>query len=177
MATYTPQPRFYAKSPGLFFLLLICTQPLFAQNEVGRERISLEGIREIGFTVNLQGSETVTSNETLTPTTIRQDVVNQLVRADLNYVSDDEVRSSADIPFLYMHINTMQLDNGLIPFSISLRFYQPVKLILNRDLQTSASTWETGTVGLVSSDQLRTISHAADGLVAQFIEEYRLTNR
>lgn len=160
----------------LLFFLFAFPFTLFGQNEIERERISLEGIQEIGFTANLEGSRSVTSDSVLTPTALRQQSVNQLVDAGLQYISDMEVESSADIPFLYMHINMMEMENGLIPFSISLRLYQPVKLKLNRDLQTSASTWETGMVGLVSFDRVPTIMVAAEGLIQEFVDDFLNSN-
>lgn len=158
------------------FVLSLLPSSIFAQNEIERARISLQGLQEFGFTANIEGSQTVTSNDTLTPSVIRQQAINQIVEAGLRFVSDEEVESSADIPFLYMHINTMQLDNGLIPFSIQLKLFQPVKLSLNRDLQTSASTWDSGMVGIVSLDRLPLINEAANSLVAEFIEDYQRAN-
>ncbi|MGF1669698.1 MAG: hypothetical protein ACFCU6_04555 [Balneolaceae bacterium] len=163
--------------PLLLISFIFTCAEVFAQNEVARERISLEGLQEIGFTANLEGSRTVVSNQDLTPTTIRQAVVNELVKNNIRYVSDEEVRSSADVPFLYMHINMMELDNGLIPFSVELRLYQPVKLSLNRDLQTTASTWESGMVGIVSLDQISVIQDAALNEVLTFIDDYQAANR
>lgn len=164
----------------LFRLLFIvmCLQPalLFAQNEIVLERVSLEGLQEIGFTANIEGSRTIADSENLTPTLIRQEAVSQLIDAELRYVSDEEVQSSTDIPFLHLHINAMEMENGLIPFSINLRLYQPVKLSLNRDLQTSAITWRTGMVGLVSYDQIETISEAASNMISGFIDDYNLAN-
>ncbi|TVR18178.1 MAG: hypothetical protein EA391_02830 [Balneolaceae bacterium] len=160
-----------------FFALLIALPfSLFAQNEIERERISLQGLQEFGFSANIQGSRTIAESEHLTPSVIRQLAIDRLIEANINYISDEEVRSSADVPFLHMHINTMQLENGLVPFSIQLRMYQPVRLPLNRDLQTSASTWEIGMVGIVSHDQLETINFAAEELVSDFIEDYYLAN-
>ncbi|WP_234568314.1 hypothetical protein [Rhodohalobacter sp. 614A] len=158
------------------FVLSLLPSSIFAQNEIERARISLQGLQEFGFTANIEGSQTVTSSDTLTPSVIRQQAINQIVEAGLRFVSDEEVESSADIPFLYMHINTMQLDNGLIPFSIQLKLFQPVKLSLNRDLQTSASTWDSGMVGIVSLDRLPLINEAANSLVAEFIEDYQRAN-
>lgn len=165
-----------------FFLLsvlfVLCLLPLTgsAQNEIGRARISLQGLQEFGFTANIEGSRTVTSSDSLTPSAIRQEAINQIVEAGLRFVSDEEVESSADIPFLYMHINTMQLENGLVPFSIQLQLFQPVKLTLNRDLQTAASTWDSGMVGIVSMDQLPVINQAAENLIAQFVDDYQQAN-
>ena len=158
-------------------LLTAIPAALFSQNEIERERISLQGLQEFGFSANIEGSRTIAGDPNLTPGLIRQDAVRQLREANLRFVSDDEVRSSADIPFLYMHINAMELENGLIPFSIQLRLYQPVKLILNRDLQTSASTWEHGVVGIVSLDMLTLINEAASDLVNDFIKDYSVYNR
>jgi len=167
--------NYYCLSPTLLLILLIpCS--LLAQNEIDRERISLEGLQEFGFTANIEGSRTIADDEDLTPSAIRQLAINQLVEAEVRYVSDEEVESSANIPFLHLHINAMEMENGLIPFSITLRLYQPVKLALNRDLQTSAVTWQTGMVGLVSYDRIATISDASSNMIAEFIDDYRKAN-
>jgi len=162
----------------LLFLIVFCLSPvlLYAQNEIDRERLSLEGLQEFGFTANIEGSRTIADDQNLTPTVIRDEAVRQLIEADVRFVDDEEVRSSADIPFLHMHINAMEMENGLIPFSIRLRLYQPVKLSLNRDLQTTASTWEDGMVGLVSYDQISVIGEAASGMIENFIDDYRKAN-
>lgn len=161
-----------------FFLMIVLLFPLtlLGQNEIERSRISLQGLQEFGFTANIEGSRRVVDHDSLTPTLIRQQAINQLIEAEIRFVSDEEVESSADIPFLYMHINTMELDNGLVPFSINLQLYQPVKLTLNRDLQTSASTWDTGMVGIVSRDQLPVINQAVENMIAEFIDDYQRAN-
>ncbi|TVR35518.1 MAG: hypothetical protein EA390_01550 [Balneolaceae bacterium] len=161
---------------AILMVLILTPFHLLAQNEVERERISLQGLQEFGFTANIEGSRDVADSKDLTPSVIRQQAINKLVDANIRYISDEEVQSSADIPFLYMHINTMQLENGLVPFSIQLRLYQPVTLPLNRDLNTSASTWETGVVGLVSYDRLDMINSAASDLISNFIEDYYKAN-
>jgi hypothetical protein len=162
---------------SLFILFLFLTpSQIIAQNEVERERISLQGLQEFGFTANIEGSRDVADSDDLTPSVIRQQVINRLIDADIRYISDKEIQSSVDIPFLYMHINTMQLENGLVPFSIQLRLYQPVTLPLNRNLHTSASTWETGMVGIVSYDRLELINKSAEDLINSFIDDYRKAN-
>lgn len=160
----------------LLIVVIFLPASALAQNEIERTRISLQGLQEFGFTANIEGSQQVVDHDSLTPSVIRQQAINQLVESGLRFVSDEEVESSADIPFLYMHINTMRLDNGLVPFSINLQLYQPVKLSLNRDLQTSASTWDTGMVGIVSQDQLPVINQAAENMIAEFIHDYQRAN-
>lgn len=162
----------------LFLTLFSVVFPttIYAQNEIERAQISLEGLQEFGFTANIEGSHTIAENEKLTPTVIRDEAVRQLVEANIRFVDDEEVQSSADMPFLHMHINAMEMENGLIPFSIRLRLYQPVKLSLNRDLQTTASTWEDSVVGLVSYDQVPAIGEAATNMIENFIDDYFVAN-
>ncbi len=165
--------------PLLFTLLLsllIVPMAMQAQNEIQRERSSLRGINEVGFTVNLETNVTLNEKGEIEVTSIKDAAEQRLREAGIPLVSDKEVESSADIPFLYMHINTMDAGQGLVPFSVSIRFYQPVKLQLNRDQQTSASTWETGMVGIVSYDRMNVIQEAAVDLLGDFISDFRRVN-
>lgn len=171
-------------SHSFIFKPLICLIFLFAmpgltmaQNEIDRMRISLQGLREMGFTANIEGNARITDMEQLSPGSLRDAAHDFFDEAGIRMVSDNEVESSADIPLLHLHINTMELDNGLVPFSIQLKLYQPVRLILNRDLQTSASTWDTGMVGIVSRDQIPVIRQAAENMIDEFIYDYNNTNR
>jgi hypothetical protein len=75
-----------------------------------------------------------------------------------------------------MHINTMDAGQGLVPFSVSLDFYQPAELTLNRNLQTSVSTWQTGLVGIVSYDRMNVIGESAVNLLDDFIKDYNQVN-
>ena len=70
----------------------------------------------------------------------------------------------------------MDAGQGLVPFSLTLYFYQPVKLILNRDMQTSSITWESGSVGIVSYDQMDMIPVAAQNLIEEFIADFKQIN-
>lgn len=164
---------FHALVFVFFFMLPTLMQ---AQNEVLRERSSLQGINEMGFTVNLEANVSLNEQGEIEVTSIKDALMERLEEADIAIVSDEAVESSADIPFLYMHINTMDAGQGLVPFSISVRFYQPVKLSLNRDQQTSASTWETGMVGLVSYDRMEVIQEAARNLIGDFIRDFSQVN-
>ena len=160
------------------FLLAVLLVPinLQAQNEIQRERSSLRGINEVGFTVNLETNITLNEKGEIEVTSIKDAAEQRLNEAGIPLISDAEVESSADIPFLYMHINTMDAGQGLVPFSVSIRFYQPVKLQLNRDQQTSASTWETGMVGIVSYDRMNVIQEAAVDLLGDFINDFKRVN-
>jgi hypothetical protein len=163
----------------VIFLIFLFTLPglSIAQNEIDRMRISLQGLQEMGFSANIEGNARITEMKELSPGAIRDAAGDFFEGAGIRLVDDREVESSADIPLLHIHINTMELDNGLVPFAIQLKLYQPVRLILNRGLQTSASTWDTGMVGIVSRDQIPVIRQAAENMVDEFINDYNAANR
>lgn len=157
-------------------LILLISSPAMAQNEIERERSSLKGIAEMGFTVNIEANVSLNEKGELEVTSIKQQAVDKLKEAGLTIIPDSKIRSSADLPFLYMHINTMDAGQGLVPFSISLDFYQPAQLTLNRNLQTSVSTWQTGLVGIVSYDRMNIIGESAVGILDDFINDYNQVN-
>ncbi len=159
-------------------LLSILWLPLlsYGQNEIARERSSLRGITQLAFTVNLETNASLNEEGELEVTSIIDAIGDRLEKAGIPVIPDRSVESSADVPFLYIHINTMDAGQGLVPFSISVRFYQPVKLMLNRDTPTSASTWETSMVGIVSYDRMHLIRQSAVNLLQDFISDFNRVN-
>jgi hypothetical protein len=164
--------------PKLFVVVILCLAPslLLAQNEVIREMNSLRGIQSMGFTVNLETNISLTEMGEIKVTSLQEMSENTLNEGGITLIPDEEIKRSDEIPFLYMHINTMDAGNGLVPFAITLYFYQPVKLSLNRDMQTTAATWESGTLGIVSYDRMGLISDAARGLLEEFISDFNDIN-
>lgn len=131
----------------------------------------------MGFTTNLESNVTLTQKGEIEVTSLKAMGEKTLRNGGITLIPDSEVRESDKIPFLYLHVNAMDAGQGLVPFSISLYLYQPVKLSLNRDLQTSSITWESGTLGIVSYDQMGLISVAAQDLIKEFISDYNDINR
>ncbi|HKK45755.1 MAG TPA: hypothetical protein VJ964_09550 [Balneolaceae bacterium] len=148
----------------------------WAQNEVARERSSLRGVDAIGFTVTVEKNAPLENNVKLDVPSLQKMGESTLKEGGITLIPDNEVKHSDEIPFLLMHINTMDAGRGLIPFNISLYLYQPVKLTLNRDIQTTANTWESATLGLVSYDRLDLINKAAGDLLKEFIDDYNKIN-
>ncbi len=171
-------PSIAKKILQYFLVVILCLghSVLLAQNEVARERSSLKGINAMGFTVNLEANVSLTGKSDIDVSSLREMGQKTLKDSDISLIPDKQVQRSDEIPFLYLHVNSMDAGQGLVPFSLSLYFYQPVKLTLNRDLQTSAVTWESGSVGIVSYDQMNLISDAAKNLIEEFISDYNQIN-
>lgn len=157
-------------------LLIICLSPLAtAQNEISRERSSLLGISEFGIVINIEKPVTL-NDPALNTADIRQAVLDEISDLPVSILDDRRLRDSDQYPILHIHINIMRATNNTYPFAIESNFYQPVKLILNRDLQTMASTWNKGEVGIVSGDMFHIVVQQAVGVSALFGDEYRTVN-
>lgn len=162
----------------LLLVLLLWLSPIlvWAQNEVARERSSLKGIQSMGLSVNYEANAPLTEKTEINVPSLQEKAKRTLQKEGISIVPDEEVRRSDRIPLLYLHINAMDAGRGLVPFAVNLYFYQPVKLTLNQDIQTTASTWESGTVGIVSYDQLQLIDQTAEDLLEEFIHDYNDIN-
>lgn len=172
MAIFAKKYRKYI----LVTFFCLCSSLAWAQNEIERERSSLRGINTIGFTVTVEKNAPLKNNVKLDVPSLQKMGEEILKKGGITLTPDKQVKHSDEIPFLLMHINSMDAGQGLIPFNISLHLYQPVKLALNRDIQTTANTWESATLGLVSYDRLDLIKKATRDLLQEFIDDYQKIN-
>ncbi len=165
----------------LTFLFLIITtlwaSRSFAQSEVERELSSLHGIGHFYFVLNVEGNKNLTEKEQLNVPKLQKQLHDHLQSKGMDVLPNTDQPAAAEVPYLRLHINAMDAGRGLVPFAISVNFYQPVKLVLNRDRQTLASTWNTGYVGIVSYDRMGVIDTAAVDMLNEFILDYRRVNK
>lgn len=162
----------------LFFLLilfLISTIHVNAQNEVLRELNSLSGITSFGVVVNIEKPASIEA-PALDVRQIRNEVIQNLDALSVEIIEEVILRQSDQFPILHIHVNVMKASNLTYPYSIELNFYQPVKLVLKGDLQSMASTWNMGQVGLVSENTLYLIAEEAAHATNQFKQEFAEVN-
>lgn len=160
------------------FVAILCFihSQAIAQNEISQELSSLKGIQQLGFIVNLEANIALVNNNELDVSSFKKMGKKTLRSGNILLIPDNEIQHSDEIPFLYLHVNAMDAGKGLVPFALTLYLYQPVKLTLNRNTETSAITWESGLVGIVSNDNMDVISKAVQGLLKEFISDYTKIN-
>ncbi len=159
----------------LLVVYLVVSINLYAQNEVLRELNSLSGITSFGIVVNIEKPASI-GDPALDVTKIRNQVIQNLDDLPIEIIEDVILRQSDQFPVLHIHVNVMKASNLTYPYSIELNFYQPVKLVLKGDLQSMASTWNMGQVGLVSENMLRLIADEAVFAAKQFKQEFAEVN-
>ena len=156
-------------------ILLIFSSQSLAQNEVIRERNSLYGIKEFGVSVNIERPLTLQSVP-FDVDSVRQLVIGRLDDLPINIIDEQTLKRSDHLPLLHLHINIMSDLGGIHPFAAELKFYQPVKLPLNNDIQTMGSTWADSFIGVVTPDLMNFIASKAAGLAENFRSDYEIAN-
>lgn len=159
----------------LVVVLCLMHSALAAQNDIGRERRSLKGISAVGFTVNLELSTTLTKYASFDVTSLTEQGHELLEQHGIDTIQQTDGKRFNTAPYLYLHINSMDAGRGLVPFALALYFYQPVTLQHN-NRSTSAITWQSSSVGIVSYDQMSRIDDAIQQLMKKFITDYNQIN-
>ncbi len=159
----------------IILLSVFSLQLVQAQNEIAREQSSLTGIKEMGIVVNIEKPIGLT-DPSLDVTWIREQIVDSFGDLPVRLLDDKTLRQSDEFPILHVHVNIMRASNLTLPFSIELNFYQPVKLVLNRDLKTMAITWNKGQVGIVSENMIPIIVEEAVALSSLFKDAFEEVN-
>lgn len=159
----------------LCLALLAMPTVALAQMETEQSRRSLRGIKGFYLHVDVEGSVGLTQDDALNVRAIKGRVSTALRDAGLNVLEPTEVIDQSSSPYLYVHVNMMDMDQGLVPFAINTQFYQQVQIKRQRSSMV-ACTWDTGLVGLVSYDNLDMIADAAVSSVTNFIDDYHVSN-
>jgi hypothetical protein len=160
----------------IWLTILSFTSLLQAQNEITTQRASLQGLQQFYMTVNVETGPKLSKKEELDVSSLQQRATVKLQKAGLP-LETGRTPKGREHAILIMHINAMDAGRGIVPFAVDVDLYQPVKLTLNRDIDHTASTWNTGNVGVVSYDNLSTIPNAALMQLDDFIKDYETANQ
>lgn len=159
----------------LLLSLILMSSALHAQNEVETERHSLIGIKKFGISVEIEKPIGL-KEATLNPAQIQKKIHESFESLPVTLLSFNELKQSFYNPFFYVHVNIMQAKDGIYPFSIEMRFYQPIKLSLKNDVESMASTWHSGYVGMVSFDRVNEIAGVVVEATKEFKDEFERLN-
>lgn len=159
----------------LLLSLILMSSALHAQNEVETERHSLIGIKKFGISVEIEKPIGL-KEATLNPAQIQKKIHESFESLPVTLLSFNELKQSFYNPFFYVHVNIMQAEDGIYPFSIEMRFYQPIKLSLKNDVESMASTWHSGYVGMVSFDRVNEIAGVVVEATKEFKDEFERLN-
>ena len=162
--------------PFAFLILFFTAFTAHSQNEAQLEQAALQGINSFYVSLNVEGNKKIMRYDTIEVNRLQQDIEEKIRESGLPLTQRRSSEKGQSAPMLHIHANVMDAGQGLIPFSVEVNFYQPVKLVLNRDIQTSASTWNTGYLGIVSYDRMNLIRRSILRQLDNFINEFKQAN-
>ncbi len=157
------------------FACIVCI-PAVAQSELEMDRSSLRDLPPLYVSVYVEGNGGLTELPGLDVSSLSQSVDSTLAANNIRINHSEPGRVLDREPYLSVHINALQMENGLVPFAIEIEIIQSVVVANLPDELIHAATWDSGIVGLVSQDKLGTIRWAMVGLVKEFTEDYWAVN-
>ena len=159
----------YRVAPLLLCLVVIA--PARAQGNLPSERASLSGVGSFGVQTTVEGPSQLAESDLLAAEVLAERITERLRKSGLPITSQ-----SVDKARIHLHLNMMELENGLVPFSAELHFMQAARLRRSGH-DMSVVTWNESVLGLVSYDLLTTIASSVDELVDQFARDFESANR
>lgn len=146
------------------------------QSEIEMDRSSLADLGPLFVSVYVEGSAAITDLPDLDVRRLHEAVDSTLAAAGIPINTDEPAHVLDREPYLSVHVNTLDMGQGLVPFAIEVEVIQGVVVANVPNSLIHAATWDVGLVGLVSHDRISTIPHAMLNLVERFVEDYRSVN-
>ncbi len=112
----------------------------------------------------------------LTKSHLMRQVESRLQTANIPLLTNKECFDSPGRPYPYLDVNTHNTGIGIYGYSIRLEFNQETLLARDRSVETSATTWTMGSIGVVGARHLPALAEEAISLVDEFIAAYRAAN-
>lgn len=150
--------------------VLLGTRTSHAQGNREDARESLVGVSAFSVDATVEGPAHLAASDLLRVGVLIATASERLGEMDLPLAAVSE-----DVPNLHIHLNMMQVQTGLIAFSVELDFFQGVQLA-DRRASIDAITWNESVVGLVSHDRVSIIAESVLGLIDQFADDFLTVN-
>lgn len=147
-----------------------------AQTEIEMDRGSLRNLPPLYTSVYVEAPASLADLPELDVSMLSRSVDSSLTVSGIPLNQTEPAHVLNREPFISVHVNAMDMGNGLIPFAIEVEIIQGVVVPNLPNEMIHAATWDTGLVGLVSHDNVDTVKWAALELVDEFIEDYRMVN-
>lgn len=165
MSTYA------ARITTLFVMALLSTMASAADQE---EIKTLKGLSGVFVTVdNLNPAAEAMG---LSSNKIHGDVVLRLRQKGIRLFSVEQMRQTTGLPILKVLINVHKAADNLFVYAIDVYLEQTVHLARSPALEAYAITWKTGTLGIVSNDQLGDMRDQVVDFIDEFASDYKQAN-
>src|SRR6266550_3355550 len=164
---------------ALALLAATVVSPLVGQGDDGDSRQTLAGLRGVFVAVSDVSEDA--QRKGLSETQVRTDVELKLRQSGITVLTQDEVKRTPGLPFLYVTVSTLPLQSplsGAYAFSIHIDLIQTIRLGRNPSVSALGRTWNsTGLFGAVGGDNLgESTRQKVRDQTDQFVNAYLAAN-
>ncbi len=107
---------------------------------------------------------------------ISGDVELRLKQKHIPILTVQQMRQRPGLPILKVLLNVHKTDTGIFVYSIDLHLQQSAHLTRNPAIESFAITWQTGTLGIASEDQMSQVRDLIMDYVDEFAADYKKAN-
>ena len=144
------------------------------QAQPSEQHETLRGLS--GVTLVVEPLNPEVEQDGLTGAQLYDAVEEQLLEADINVLSQDDVAGTFRQAYLYINVAALKKHYGLYAYAIEVSVNQRVSLMRDNAIQQFAETWESREVGTVGTEKLSTIQESVAMHVGAFVDAYRAAN-
>jgi hypothetical protein len=160
---------------GILLLATTVAVTLRAQVVTVADQQTLRGIP--GLSVVVESLSSAVESAGLHAADILTDVELRLRLAGINVLTPQESFKEPGKPYLYVNVNVVLLDQPLDAiYHLSVEVRQDVFLTREVSVAAKASTWNTGTLGMVGRTEIQKIRDTTKVMVDTFIKAYLSVN-
>ena len=174
--------KFFAGFLGVVFILLSVHGRADELEELraagGLSSTPFRGMEAVAVAVIPLGKDVEADG--LTSDQLRRDVELRLRKAGIRVLSETELKEKPLTPVLYVHARIMKgkgRTQGLYLYHLLLTLIEPVRLVRNPAIATSASTWESkSSIGTVGTENVRELREPVADATDEFANEFLAAN-
>jgi hypothetical protein len=149
-----------------------CATPVHAERTGVKTLKGLKGVQVLIEDIDADLAAAGVNKDTL-----QSNVEGQLKDANITVYDDDQWKADTAHPYLYVRVNSIKSnDEKFFAFSLDIELHQDVTLTRDSDIDTLATTWETGSFGIIEADQAKRIYKSVTKEVAEFVEDFNAQN-
>lgn len=140
---------------------------------LGMEVRSLKGL--VGVCVVVETLNPDIARDGLSADFLRQTVTQRLTSAGINLLTEEQL-SQAGAAIFYISISSVKNEAGLYACNVHAEVIQAASLSRDPKILTPATTWTTGTVGIVGASNVKQLNDTVAGIADEFVKDFLSAN-
>jgi len=158
---------------------LVVAPSAICQIDDNQNRETLRGLQGVRVTVRPVNADL--QRDGITQSKLQTDVELKLRKAGIHVLTEDEWRhntTSGGGAWLEVYVGAVKNTetNMFYACTFQLKLMQPVRLMRDASIKTFATTWSTGSTGIIGLEKMQTVRQEVSDRVDEFLNAYLTVN-